>query len=67
MSFPLRGVVGHHRYRDGGLDTHGNPAPVYTPPLDAYGTPVAVYAWGPARSSEPAVAGHDRVIIDVEI
>ncbi|KZM75559.1 hypothetical protein [Nocardia terpenica] len=67
MSFPLRGVVGHHRYRDGGLDAHGNPVPSYTPPLDAPGTPVAVYGWGPARSAEPALPGHDRVIIDVKI
>ncbi|WP_069164908.1 hypothetical protein [Nocardia altamirensis] len=67
MSFPLRGVIGHHRHRDGGIDAHGNPVPIYTPPANEPGIPIRVYGWGPAHSTEPDLAGHDRVVIEVEV
>ncbi|GAA5096828.1 hypothetical protein [Nocardia iowensis] len=67
MNLPLRHTLSHHRHRDGGTDSHGNPVSLYTPPLDETGIAVRVYGWGPARSSEPDLDGHTRVITEVEV
>lgn len=67
MTFPLRYTVGIHTMSTTGLDAHRNPAKVYTPPLDQPGTPVKVYGWSTPFTTEPKLAGHDRVIVDVEL
>ncbi|MBF6064937.1 hypothetical protein IU494_30285 [Nocardia terpenica] len=67
MSFPLRSIVGHHHYRDGGRDAHGNPTEYFEPALDAAGEPVRVYGWAPVSSTEPALPGHTRVVTEVDL
>lgn len=67
MSFPLAHTVGLHVWSAGGDDGHGNAADVYTPPLDEDGTEHSVIGWAVPASSEPALAGHDRVVVDVEL
>ena len=63
--FPTPHRIGVHRRSDGDEDEHGNPVVVYTPPLDAPGTEAAVIGWAVPSSTEPAVAGHERVAVDV--
>lgn len=67
MTFPTPYVVGLHVWAGAGEDTHGNPVESYTPPLNQPGTPYAVIGWSVPSSTEPAVAGHDRVVVDVEL
>lgn len=64
--WPTPFTVGHHVYSAGGADPHRNP-PTYTPPLDQPGTSVPVYGWHTPSTTEPKLAGHDRVIVDVEL
>lgn len=49
-------------YVAGAEDSHGNP-------VDSWGDPVdtPVYGWASPSSSEPKLAGHDRVVVDVEM
>lgn len=63
--FPTPHTIGVHVRSDGDIDAHGNPTVVYTPPLDEPGTARAVIGWVVPASTEPAVAGHDRVVVDV--
>lgn len=65
--FPTPWSVGVHTFSDGGTDAHGNPIVTYTPPLSEPGTPVPVYGWFVPSSTEPVLAGHDRVIVDVQL
>jgi hypothetical protein len=58
---PLLFTVGHRAYSDSGEDAHGNPAEDYADPVD-----VEAIWWSPS-SSEPALAGHDRVAIDLVV
>jgi hypothetical protein len=60
--------VGHHVYTAGGPDPHRNP-PSYSPPKNQPGTPVNVIQWAPpgSHADQPKLAGHDRVIVDVEL
>lgn len=67
MTFPLRYSVGHHAYSTASQDEHGNDVPVFTPALDRPGTPRKVYGWSTPDTTEPPLAGHDRVIVDVEL
>jgi hypothetical protein len=66
LTFPTPHTVGHHAYSAGGPDPHRNP-PSYTPPIDEPGEAVAVYGWHVPSTTEPKIAGHDRVIVDVEL
>lgn len=60
MNFRLRWTAGHQVYSEtGGLDAHGNDVPTWADAVD-----VPAIWWSPS-SSEPAVAGHDRVTVDV--
>ena len=71
MSYPTPYVVGLHAYSSGGKDARGNDIVVYTPPKTAPGTAHAVFgaapATVPAGRNEPKLAGHDRVIVDLEL
>ena len=57
MRFPAAIRVGHHVAALSGRDSHGNDIVTYTPPRDALGTPVAVFAIAPAALTEPVTAG----------
>jgi hypothetical protein len=65
--FPTPHTIGVHEWSGTGEDAHGNPVDVYTPPLDQPGTQHAVIGWQVPASDEPIVAGHDRVVVDVEL
>ncbi|MFD4294141.1 hypothetical protein ACFWQG_13065 [Rhodococcus sp. NPDC058532] len=67
MTFPTPHEVGLHIWSAGAEDAHGNAVDVYTPPLGAAGAPHSVIGWSVPTSTEPAIAGHDRVIVDVEL
>ncbi|ASN67441.1 hypothetical protein 7S11_3 [uncultured Caudovirales phage] len=43
-------------------DELGNPIESWAPPV-----PLKVYGWSAPRSTEPKLAGHDRVVVDVEL
>lgn len=59
MRFPLPWTAGHQVYSEGADDAHGNP-------VQSWATAVNVPAiWWSPSSTEPAVAGHDRVQVDV--
>lgn len=64
---PTPFIVEHYTYSDGGTNAHGNPVAAYTPPLTSPGTPRKVAGWSAAATSEPALAGHDRVVVDLEL
>lgn len=65
--FPQRITVGVHTYSEGPKDRHQNVTPVYTPPLDQPGAPRRAYGIQPAGTTEPKIAGHDRVTVDLEL
>lgn len=67
MSFPTPFTVGVHTRGADGTDAHGNSVSVYTPPLPEAGTAVSVYGWFVPSTTEPPLAGHDRVIVDVQL
>ena len=60
--FPLLFTVGHCAYSAGTEDDWGNIAA-------EWGNPVvkAVYGWGAPQGSEPKTAGHERVVVEVEL
>jgi hypothetical protein len=65
--FPELWTVGLHTYSSGSSDGYGGTADTYTPPPDQPGTPYPVIAIAPASSEEPRLAGHDRVLVEVEV
>jgi hypothetical protein len=67
MTFPTPNTVALHVRSGVGEDDHGNEIDVYTPPLDEPGTPHQVIGWSTPSSTEPLLAGHDRVVVDVEL
>ncbi|MFC9966334.1 hypothetical protein ACFVH4_19065 [Nocardia ignorata] len=64
---PTPHTVQHYTYSDGGTDAHGNPVATYTPPLASPGVARKVAGWSGASTSEPPLAGHDRVVVDLEL
>ena len=60
--FPLLFTVGVRAFLPGAEDAHGNPIEDWAP-----ATPHKVYGWSVPSSTEPKLAGHDRVIVDVEL
>lgn len=60
--FPLRHVVGVRVFQEGAFDSHGNPVRSWADPVEQ-----AVYGWYVPSTDEPAVAGHDRVVVDVKV
>lgn len=65
--FPTPHEVKLHVWSEGGPDSHGNPVAIYTPPLDETGSPHPVIGWDVPTSTEPVLAGHDRVVVDVQL
>lgn len=59
MRFPLPWTAGHRVYSEGADDAHGNPIRSWAAPVD-----VPTLWWSPS-STEPLLAGHDRVSVDV--
>ncbi|MDH6283225.1 hypothetical protein [Prescottella agglutinans] len=62
MLFELRHVAGLRKYVPGAKNTRGNPVPDWLP-AEQY----KVFGWVPIASTEPDVAGHDHVVIDVKL
>lgn len=66
-NFPTPFTVGHHAYSATAEDDYGRDIPVYTPQKGAEGTELAVYGWANPTGTEPKLAGHDRVVVEVEL
>lgn len=66
-NFPTPHTVRHHVYSTETDDDYGREVTIYTPPLDEDGVEVAVYGWASPSSTEPKLAGHDRVLVEVEM
>lgn len=64
---PTPYTVEHYTRTTGATDAHGNPIIGWSPALDEPGTVLRVAGWSVPGSTEPAVAGHDRVVVDVEL
>ncbi len=62
MSFPLAQTVGHAPFDGQTKDARGNLVDSWAAPVD-----VAVYGYAASSSHEPKIAGHDRVVVDVEV
>lgn len=62
MAFPTRHTVLTEAFTPGAKDPHGNP-------IDAWAAPAAqrVIGWAPPSSADPKLAGHDRVVVDIEL
>lgn len=67
QAFPLLLEVHVHTFSEGADDGYGNTEPTFTPPLADPGVVHKVFGWWTPRSLEPKLAGHDRVITDVEL
>lgn len=67
MSYPLLFEVRVHAYTPGIKNDYGELIEVYTPELDEPGTVRKVFGWAAPTSTEPKLAGHDRVTVDVEL
>lgn len=67
VHFPLLFTVGIHTFTEGVDDGYGNTTPGYDPPLGDPGVEHKVFGWGVPKSVEPKIAGHNRVIVDVEL
>lgn len=66
--FPLLFTVGVHTHTETiQLDEYNEIVSAYVPARGATGTPCQVYGWSTPLSTEPAVAGHDRVVVDVQL
>lgn len=70
MGFPLNQKALYKKHLGARLDGYGNP--VLDPhgnEVDDYADPVEkkVFGWEPPRSSEPALAGHDRLVVDIKL
>jgi hypothetical protein len=60
--FPLLFSVGHRAYSAAEIDAHGNAVPSWSEPVQK-----SVYGWGAPDTSEPKVAGYERVVVEVEL
>jgi hypothetical protein len=67
VTFPTPFTVGHHVYSSTTKDGYNREIPVYTPTRDAPGVSNPVYGWANPVNSEPKVAGHDRVVVEMEL
>lgn len=67
--FPTNRQVGLHKHSPGVTDSYNIEGDEYSPPKDQPGTPYMVCGWthNYRKSSEPKLAGHDRVIVDIEL
>jgi len=62
MQFPTPFTVETEAYIPGAKDPFNNP-------IDSWESPVtqAVMGWAPPVSDEPKLAGHDRIVVDIEL
>lgn len=67
MLFPTPYSVGVHRRLYSTVDDYGRDVPAFFPARDVPGDPVRVHGWGSPRSLEPKLAGHDRVVVELEL
>ncbi len=67
MTFPTPQTVGHHAYSSSTLDDYNRQVESWTPPKDSPGVPREVYGWAAPSSTEPKLAGHNRVTVEVEL
>lgn len=67
MTFPTLYVVGVHRYSSTAVGDYGRDVPTWTPPKDQPGDSHPVMGWASPSSTEPKLAGHDRVVVEVEL
>lgn len=67
MNFPTPFTVGVHAYSSTSTDDYGRDVPLYTPAKNSPGTQHPVYGWATPVTSEPKIAGHDRVLVEVEL
>lgn len=65
--FPTPYTVGHHVCSGFGKDGYNREIRVYTPAKGAAGTPLEVHGWANPGNTEPKIAGHERVIVEVEL
>lgn len=61
-AFPCTIPVEHMRFVAGGEDELGNPVESWAAPVQ-----VLVAGWEPPVSAEPMIAGHDRVVVDLNL
>lgn len=59
---PANYTVGLQTLTESGKDAHGNPVRVWSDPVE-----YPACWWANPTSDEPDVAGHDRVVIDLEL
>ena len=62
MMYPLAHAVTHRPYLAGTEDAHGNPTTGYGPSAE-----VRVYGWHTGQTTEPSLAGHDRVELEGQV
>lgn len=70
MGFPLNKKALHKKYlgpvRDehgeAVLDGHGNEIDDHADPIEK-----KVFGWEPPKSTEPALAGHNRLVVDIKL
>ena len=67
FDFPAPHSVGVHKHSSSTTDEYGREVPVYTPARDQPGTVLPVHGWANAYNTEPKLAGHERVVIDLEL
>lgn len=60
--FPLLFTAQVRKFQPGATDVHGNPEESWAP-----ATEHKVFGWSAPTSTEPKLAGHDRVTVDVEL
>jgi hypothetical protein len=64
MAFiPTLFIAGLEKYSESGKDAHGNPVPSWSEVPEEH----PVCGWSVPSSDEPKLAGHDRVVVDVEL
>jgi len=66
-NFPTPFTVGHHAYSSSGTDDYNREVGSWAPAKDQPGTPIRVHGWANPSGSEPKLAGHDRVEVEVEL
>ncbi|MBP2211088.1 hypothetical protein JOJ87_001432 [Rhodococcus ruber] len=59
---PTPYTVGVRTYTESGKDDRGNPVESWSAPVDH-----PVYGWSMPSSTEPKVAGHNRVLVSLEL
>lgn len=67
MTFPTLFTVGTHTYSAGSDDGYNISTDTWTPAKGVAGSQQEVYGWSTPSTTEPKLAGHDRVTVDIEL